>query len=118
MKKLFFLFAAVLFCRIAAAEDPNVYRVLVLGDIHYDRAELHTDPKIAKTKGHIRNLTMWKAATPALLAQAGKLAETESAAFVIQLGDITHGYAGTAELQTRMLNEGIYRFTSNINSMW
>ena len=107
MKKLFFLFAAALFCLIAAADDQNSYRVLVLGDIHYDRPELHTDPAFARKKAHIRNLKMWKAATPALLAYAGKLAETESAAFVIQLGDITHGYAGTAELQRRMLREGV-----------
>ena len=107
MKKLFFLVAVSLFCLIAAAEDRNSYRVLVLGDIHYDRPELHTDPAFARKKAHIRNLKMWKAATPALLAQAGKLAETESAAFVIQLGDITHGYAGTPELQTRMLREGV-----------
>ena len=107
MKKLFFLFAAALFCLIATAEDQNSYRVLVLGDVHYDRTDLHADPKIVKTKGHIRNITMWKAKTPALLAAAGKLAETESAAFVIQLGDLTHGYAGTPELQTRMLREGL-----------
>ena len=107
MKKLFFLFTVSLFCLIAAADDSNSYRVLVLGDIHYDRTDLHADPKITRTKSHIRNIKMWKAATPALLAHAGKLAETESAAFVIQLGDITHGYAGTAELQTRMLREGV-----------
>ena len=107
MKRWLFLLAAPLVCLIAAAEEQNSYRVLVLGDIHYDRPELHTDPKIAKTKSHIRNISMWKKATPALLAQAGKCAETESAAFVIQLGDITHGYAGTAELQKRMLTEGV-----------
>ena len=103
MKKLFFLFALSLFCLIAAAEDQNSYRVVVLGDVHYDRTELHTEPKLAKK----RNLTMWKAATPALLAQAGELAKTESAAFVVQLGDITQGYAGTPELQRRMLSEGV-----------
>lgn len=107
MKKLFFLFAASLCCLVAAADDQNSYRVLVLGDVHYDRTELHTDPKIAKTKGHIRNVTMWKTATPALLTQAGELAKTEAASFVVQLGDLTHGYAGTAELQRRMLTEGV-----------
>ena len=107
MKKLFLLFAIPLVCLIAAAEDENSYRVLVLGDVHYDRTELHTDPGYARKKGHIRNITMWKAATPALLARAGKLAESESAAFVVQLGDITQGYAGTAEMQRRMLTEGV-----------
>ena len=107
MKKLFFLFAVPLFCLIAAAEDPNSYRVLVLGDVHYDRSDLHADPRFGNQKAHVRNLAMWKAATPALLAQAGALAKAESAAFVVQLGDITQGYAGTAELQTRMLTEGV-----------
>ena len=107
MKKLFFLFAVPLFCLIAAAEDPNSYRVLVLGDVHYDRSDLHADPRFGNQKAHVRNLAMWKAATPALLAQAGALAKAESAAFVVQLGDITHGYAGTAELQRRMLREGV-----------
>ena len=107
MKKLLFLFALPLFCLIAAAEEANSYRVLVLGDIHYDRPELHTDPAIAKTKSHIRNITMWKKATPALLTQAGNCAKAESVAFAIQLGDITHGYAGTPEMQRQMLNEGV-----------
>jgi hypothetical protein len=103
MKKLFFLFALSFFTLIAAAEDPNAYRVLVLGDVHYDRTDLHTDPDLAKK----RNLAMWKRATPALLAYAGELAKTESAAFVIQLGDLTQGYAGTPELQRQMLTEGV-----------
>ena len=103
MKKLFILFALSFCCLIAAAEDPNSYRVLLLGDVHYDRTELHTDPNLAKK----RNLKMWKAATPALLAYSGELAKTESAAFVVQLGDITQGYAGTPELQRKMLTEGV-----------
>ena len=107
MQKWLFLFAASLVCLIAAAEEQNSYRVLVLGDIHYDRPELHTDPALGNNKAHLRNLAMWKAATPELLARAGKCAETESAAFVIQLGDITHGYAGTPALQRRMLSEGV-----------
>ena len=106
MKRLLFLFAIPLFCLIAAAED-NSYRVLVLGDLHYDRPELHTDPATTKTKSHIRNIKMWKKLTPALLTRAGKCAEAESVAFAIQLGDITQGYAGAHELQRRMLTEGV-----------
>ena len=107
MKRSLFLFVMSLFCLIAAAEDKNAYRVLVLGDIHYDRTELHTDPALTASKSHIRNITMWKAATPALLTQAGNCARSESAAFAVQLGDITHGYAGNAELQRQMLSEGV-----------
>ena len=103
MKKLFILFVLSFFSLIAAAEEKASYRVLVLGDVHYDRTDLHTDPKLAKK----RNLNMWKAATPALLAYAGELAKTESAAFVVQLGDITQGYAGTPELQRKMLTDGV-----------
>lgn len=109
MKRLLFLFlfAVSLFRLIATAEDADSYRVLVLGDVHYDRPELHTDPASGNNKAHIRNIKMWKEATPELLTRAGKCAQDEAAAFVIQLGDLTHGYAGTAELQKRMLSEGV-----------
>ena len=103
MKKLLSLFAITLFLLCAAAEE---YRVLVLGDIHYDRRELHTDKKILGSKSHRRNLEMWKKATPELLTQAGEAAKSESVRFAIQLGDITHGYAGTEELQRQLLTEG------------
>ena len=103
MKKLFSLLAISLVLLTAAAEE---YRVLVLGDIHYDRKELHTDPKILASKSHRRNLEMWKKATPELLTRAGEAAKSESVRFAIQLGDITHGYAGTEEFQRQLLTEG------------
>ena len=103
MKKLLSLIVLSLFFLSATAEE---YRVLVLGDIHYDRKELHTSAKILASKSHRRNIEMWKKATPELLARAGKAAKNESVRFVIQLGDITHGYAGTEALQRQLLTEG------------
>ena len=103
MKKLFSLLAISLVLLTSAAEE---YRVLVMGDIHYDRKELHTDPKILASKSHRRNLEMWKKATPELLTRAGEAAKSESVRFAVQLGDITHGYAGTEEFQRQLLKEG------------
>ena len=92
---------------VAAAEDAGSYRILLLGDVHYDRTELHANPGIVKNRSHIRNIGMWKKATPELLTLAAKCAEAESPAFVVQLGDITQGYSGSEELQRRMLTEGV-----------
>ena len=103
MKKLLSLFAISLFFLAATAEE---YRVLVLGDIHYDRKELHTSSEILASKSHRRNMEMWKKATPELLTRAGEAAQSGSVRFAVQLGDITHGYAGTEELQRQLLKEG------------
>ncbi len=107
MKRVLLLLVMSLFFMAAAAENAGSYRVLLLGDVHYDRSELHSDPDIAKNKSHIRNIGMWKRKTPELLTLAAKCAEAESPAFVVQLGDLTQGYAGTEELQQRMLTEGV-----------
>lgn len=107
MKKLLWLVFLAYFCVAATAGDPRVYRVLILGDVHYDRPDLHKDPDYGKkNKSHIRNLKMWKKATPELLTLAGKCAEAERPVFVVQLGDITQGGAGNRELRRRMLKDG------------
>ena len=64
MKKLLWLVFLAYFCVVSAAEDPGAYRVLILGDVHYDRADLHKDPDYGKkSNSHARNLKMWKKAT-------------------------------------------------------
>lgn len=81
----------------AAAED---YRVMLLGDVHYDAREYHPDYKVKSS--FRRNLAMWEGASQRLLKAAGEQANKEKAAFVVQLGDITQGDADTPELQEKM----------------
>ena len=93
----FFLFLAV----VSAAED-GAYRVMFLGDVHYDAQEYH-QVGYRKKKAFKRNVTMWKSASPQLFKTAGEQAGKDNAAFVVQLGDITQGYSETPELQEKML---------------
>ena len=86
---------------LAAAADEAAYRAMFLGDVHYDAKEYH--PGYTKKKAFKRNVTMWKSATPQLLEAASAEAAKENVAFVVQLGDITQGYADTPELQEKML---------------
>lgn len=82
------------------------YKVLILGDVHYDAAELHADPAYSKKGVFRRNSTMWKRATPELLTLAAERAAAEGAAFAIQLGDIVQGDGGNPEMQKKMLRAG------------
>ena len=93
---VFFLFLAV----VSAAED-GAYRVMFLGDVHYDALEYH--PGYRKKKAFKRNVTMWKSASPQLFEAAGEQAGKDNVAFVVQLGDITQGWADTPELHEKML---------------
>ena len=107
MKKLLWLVLSAFFCVALTAEESGAYQVLILGDVHYDRADLHKDPDYGKkNKSHARNLKMWEKATPELLTLAGKCAAAEHTAFVVQLGDIVQGGAGSRELRLRMLEDG------------
>ena len=93
---VFFLLLSV----VSAAED-GAYRVMFLGDVHYDALEYH--PGYKNKKAFKRNVTMWKSASPQLFKTAGEQAGRDDVAFVVQLGDITQGYADTPELQEKML---------------
>ena len=86
---------------VVSAAEIGAYRVMFLGDVHYDALEYH--PGYKKKKAFKRNVTMWKDTTPQLLKAAGEQAGKDRVAFVVQLGDITHGYADTPELQEKML---------------
>lgn len=87
--------------------DPaDAYKVLIIGDVHYDAAELHADPAYSKRGVFRRNSTMWKQATPELLTLAAERAAAEGAVFAIQLGDIVQGDGGNPEMQKRMLRAG------------
>ena len=98
MRALFGAFLGLL--TIAAAADETAYRAMFLGDVHYDAKEYHPD---YRTKAFKRNVAMWKSATPQLLKAASAEAAKENVVFVVQLGDITQGWADTPELHEKML---------------
>ena len=91
---------------VQAAENSS-YKVMVLGDIHYDSAEFHQQeaPSKALKKERIRNYEMWKGPSVRLLESAGKRAKSESCVFAIQMGDIAQGDADTPELLGKMLEK-------------
>lgn len=107
MKKEFcvILFLFPLFFIQSAENAP--YKVMVLGDIHYDNPEFHQKeaPSKALKKERIRNYEMWKGPSFKLLESAGKHAKAESCAFAIQMGDIAQGDADTPELLGKMLEK-------------
>ena len=91
---------------VQAAENRK-YKVMILGDIHYDSAEFHQQeaPSKALKKERIRNYEMWKGPSVKLLESAGKRAKSESCVFAIQMGDIAQGDADTPELLGKMLEK-------------
>ena len=95
--------------------DAKSYKVLVMGDAHFDGAEFHKAPP--QTDGRKsergRNVKMWKAKSPALFAAAGKRAAAENAAFAVQLGDLVQGDCDNAKLQGRMIRKGFEAIKKN-----
>ena len=98
------IFTAILttFCLNASAEDKNNYKVLVLGDIHYDALDLRVqDP--GKNASYLRNINAWKKNIPDMLQAAADRANKECA-FAIQCGDITQGDEGSYEFSVASFN--------------
>ena len=106
LMKIVLSFVALVPLTYLGAADAEAYKVLVLGDVHYDAPELHAELNYVKRPVFRRNVNMWKKATPELLTLAAKRAEAEKPEFAIQLGDIVQGDGGNAELQKRMLRAG------------
>ncbi|MBR2631815.1 MAG: metallophosphoesterase, partial [Lentisphaeria bacterium] len=81
-------------------EGKEHYQVTVLGDIHYDTKEYHTTkartPKLEEKRA--KNINQWQGNSQAILSAAAK-ASSDTAPFVIQLGDIINGDCQTVELQ-------------------
>ena len=77
------------------------YEILLIGDLHYDNADLHPGPLSDVTRRELaRNLAVWREAAPALLEQAGKTARGR-VDFTIQLGDFVQGDFEREELHRR-----------------
>ncbi|MBE6362483.1 MAG: hypothetical protein E7054_02400 [Lentisphaerae bacterium] len=102
MKKFISMLLLTLLALFAYAAD---YRVLVLGDLHYDAPEYHSIPNM-KSKFKLRNdyIKMWKEKTPLLLTASAKQLDKDIP-FIIQCGDFTQGDAVGGENQIKMFND-------------
>ena len=100
MKKIFLILFAAFAALLAVAAE---YKVMVLGDIHFEKKEYHGVPGINyPTKYASKYANMWKRAMPELFkASAAQL--DKDFPFVIQLGDFTQGYLALPEQRAKML---------------
>lgn len=108
---------ALLFCCCqivcGAPQESDKYKVLLLGDLHYDGPEYHTSAATSKNraKERLRNFSMWEKASPELLSIAAKYADKD-VQFVAQVGDFTQGDCETVDLQVKMLTDGFNKVKS------
>lgn len=103
MKQLLSLLCLVWSLAAPAAD----YRIPVLADMHFDRAEYHDmdwlNADMPKDLSQIKNyIEVTRTHTPDLLASVGAAAAAGNSPMVIQLGDFTEGLCGSKELQSRM----------------
>ena len=107
MKKIFSLLFSLLTLLVAAATPSagKSYRVLVLGDTHYDEAKFHRSKAATANKAgeQSRNLKMWKGSSQRLLTAAARQAAAVKAVCAFQLGDISQGDADGPKLMCDML---------------
>jgi hypothetical protein len=101
-----------------AAASPGAFSFVLLGDLHYDKAEHHDMAWVQKEKpndvrqieGYTRNS---REVTPLLFAQvrdtiAGlNQVSARRVAFVLQAGDLVEGLCGNAELAVKQNNDAL-----------
>ena len=98
MKVLFKVLSAVMLMLAAVVGFAKEnYQVVLLGDLHYDSADLRTN--VDKLKPHHyremnRNMAAWKKNIPAVLKAAADYANNNNVLFTVQCGDITQGDEG------------------------
>ena len=122
---LWLLSTLLCFTTVVAAEvnpargDTRSYKVVVMGDAHFDDEEFHKlKPSNSGRKyEHGRNIKMWKTKSPALFAAAGKRASAEHAAFAVQLGDMVQGDGDDAKTQGAMIRKGFAVLKKNFPDM-
>ena len=110
MKKISSLLFSLFAILLLSASPPRAgqsYRVLVLGDTHYDAAKFHRSEAATANKAgeQSRNLKMWKGASQRLLTAAGRQAAAVKAVCAFQLGDISQGDADGPKPMRDMLGE-------------
>src|SRR3954447_15100547 len=102
--------------RLAWAEEARPFSFVLLGDLHFDKAEHHDFAWLEKNKpkdiSQIRNYTrITRDITPRLFATVRETiselsrSKTTQAAFVLQVGDVVEGLCGSEELATRQNQE-------------
>lgn len=104
--KRFFRFVAVLALLfiVAVVFAQDSYRIIFLGDTHFDgESEIYHPKGISKPS--VRDINMWKKHLPELLTAAGKKVNSRTA-FVLQGGDMIEGGGGTAAAHRNMLVDG------------
>ena len=86
----------------------GAYKLLVLGDLHYDGLAYHVrEPENeVQKKGRLRNLAMWEGSSQDMLKEAASRLD-DSCRWVIQVGDLSHGDGDDNELQTSLLHDAI-----------
>ena len=107
-------FAAVLFltlygtfASVLAAENRDAYKIILLGDTHFDDRSFHIAPLEGwRRKGHERCLKMWETRSPELLTAAGRRAAAERIVLAVQLGDLDNGECDTPELLNKLFLAG------------
>ena len=101
MKRFFTFLQLSLSAMLFAATAE--YRVLTLGDIHFENASYHGTPGINhRTRYSQQYADMWKKAMPELFTASAKLLDKD-VPFILQLGDFTQGYLSVKEQRAKML---------------
>ena len=112
MKNLFALLTAVLVagCSCFSGQQAkkaatDEYRVLVLGDIHFEGPQYHGIPGMTyRTKFSEKYHRMWKKEMPELFTASAEMLD-ENVPFVAQLGDFIQGYLALKEQRAKMLDD-------------
>lgn len=101
MKRIIVIFAVISTIMAAASE----YRVLVLGDIHFEGAQYHGVPGMKyRTKYSKAYDEMWKKEMPELFTASAKLLNKD-VPFIVQCGDFIQGYLALKEQRAKMLDD-------------
>ena len=119
MKKISFVAAAfvvaVLFIQCSVGQkstDRNSFSYVILGDMHFDKAEHHDIDYVTKKYpndiSQIKNYCrITKENLPGLMSAAKQTAVSQGASFWLQLGDFTEGLCGSEELDTKQKTDFI-----------
>ena len=85
--------------------DTSEYRVLVLGDIHYEGPQYHGVPGMKyRTRFSKKYYEMWQKEMPELFTASAALLDKD-VPFVVQLGDFIQGYLALKEQRAKMLDD-------------
>ena len=122
MKRLSSILMSMVFMSFGMIAFADSYRVLVLGDTHYDadKEVYHSacyangrKPSKTLQEEFARNASMWKERGPKLIASAYSM-KTPNTSFILQLGDLIQGDCDDPEIHAKMLRDSIFYFKRNM----